>query len=464
MLRDTTREAATIPGLTLRDEFSGNFPAMQMVRTGRLVRWFGKITFAFLVFSILAMFFVPWRQTARGVGTVTALDPQERPQPVLSPSKGVISWVAEDLREGSYVEQDQLLLRMTPFAAEGVEQLKAQILTAESKVELAKQAIENAKTNWERQIEGGKSLVNSLQQDVIGAERKWEQAKNEVEAYMAKLKNKENELRIAKRLLPQGLVSQQEYIAKLTAVEEAMNQTLQAENKQEELYAAMQSKREDVEAKKQDVTIKNQEAEQKYLAEQSKLETARKELIDLQNKRGEFDRLEVSAPKSGFIQQWDGLEGSDTIKEGDQLFVIVPDATELSVEMKVSGNDMPLIHEGDRVRLQFEGWPAVQFVGWPSVAVGTFGGKVSRVFPTDDGKGFFRVVVTADNHFEREDGWPDSRYLRQGVRANGWVLLKRVPLGYEIWRQLNGFPPVVADDEPGGTKQDKGSKVKLPKV
>ena len=142
--------------------------------------------------------------------------------------------------------------------------------------------------------------------------------------------------------------------------------------------------------------------------------------------------------------------------------MIVPDTDELAVEMKVSGNDMPLIHEGDRVRLQFEGWPAVQFVGWPSVAVGTFGGKVNRVFPTDDGMGNFRVVVTPDNHFAREDGWPDDRYLRQGVRANGWVLLKQVPLGYEIWRQLNGFP---TNRRRRGTvkSDDKGSKVKLPK-
>jgi hypothetical protein len=131
--------------------------------------------------------------------------------------------------------------------------------------------------------------------------------------------------------------------------------------------------------------------------------------------------------------------------------------------MKVSGNDMPLIQEGDKVRLQFEGWPAVQFVGWPSVAVGTFGGKVSRIFPSDDGKGNFLVLVTPDNHFAREDGWPDSRYLRQGVRANGWVLLNEVRLGYELWRQLNGFPPVVSDQEPD--KQDnKNDKVKLPKL
>ena len=132
--------------------------------------------------------------------------------------------------------------------------------------------------------------------------------------------------------------------------------------------------------------------------------------------------------------------------------------------MKVSGNDMPLIKEGDRVRLQFEGWPAVQFVGWPSVAVGTFGGKVNRVFPTDDGSGNFRVVVTPEDHFERENGWPDDRYLRQGVRTNGWVLLDRVPLGYEIWRQLNGFPPTVSTDKQGEDKKKKSGKVKLPKA
>ena len=86
---------------------------------------------------------------------------------------------------------------------------------------------------------------------------------------------------------------------------------------------------------------------------------------------------------------------------------------------------------------------------------------MNRVFPTDDGSGNFRVVVVPDNHFAREDGWHDERYLRQGVRANGWVLLRRVPLGYEIWRQLNGFPPVVDQEDLG--KKSK-SNVKLPKT
>jgi len=111
------------------------------------------------------------------------------------------------------------------------------------------------------------------------------------------------------------------------------------------------------------------------------------------------------------------------------------------------------------VRLQFEGWPAVQFVGWPSVAVGTFPGRIILVDAADNGKGQFRVLVEPDPQAGEAGAWPSARYLRQGVRANGWVLLNRVRLGYELWRQFNGFPPTIAASEPWqpGDK-DKGDK------
>lgn len=437
-----------------------DFPALQMIRTGRIVRIVGRITFVALVLSIAAMVFVPWRQTARGTGIVRALDPQQRPQPMLSQSKGVVSYVKPGLREGSYVEEGELLLQMSPFAADGVAQIDTQIMALESKLQAEKASLEVAKTNAELQFQSGESLEKSLQQDYNAAKQKWEQAKNEVTALRAELRDKLNQLQVAEDVFPQGLISREELFTKRRAVDAQEAKVLKAENAEQEVYAALASKEEEIEAKKRDIRIKNQEANDKINAATGKVNTVQKEISDLRNKRSELDRLEIRAPRSGYIQQWNGVTGSDTIKEGDQLFVIVPDADELAVEMKVSGNDMPLIQEGDPVRLQFEGWPAVQFVGWPSVAVGTFGGKVNRVFPTDDGMGYFRVIVTPDNHFPREDGWPDDRYLRQGVRANGWVLLKRVPLGYEIWRQLNGFPPVVADDEP---KKQKAAKVKLPK-
>ena len=441
-----------------------DFPALQMVRTGRIIRICGRITFAFLALAIFGMIFVPWRQTARGTGTVVALDPQQRPQPMLSPSKGIVSYVKPGLREGSYVEQGELLLRMTPFAADGVERLENQILVLESKEASAKASLDVARQNEKLQISSGESLEKSLNQDLEGAKRKWEQTKNKVTAAEADLEDKKNQLAVAESVFPEGLISQEELFSKRRSVDFYEAKLQESKNAEQEAYAYLSSKEEEIEAKKQDIRIKNQQASNYVFESIGKLNTIEKELLDLRNKRAEWNRLEITAPRSGYIQQWFGVAGSDTVKEGDQLFVIVPETDELAVEMKVSGNDMPLIHEGDRVRLQFEGWPAVQFVGWPSVAIGTFGGKVNRVFPTDDGKGYFRVIVTADNHFAREDGWPDDRYLRQGVRANGWVLLRRVPLGYEIWRQLNGFPPVVAEDEPAAGKNEKGGKVKLPKA
>ena len=147
------------------------------------------------------------------------------------------------------------------------------------------------------------------------------------------------------------------------------------------------------------------------------------------------------------------------LKEGDQLFTIVPDTTERAVELWVSGNDTPLVRKGDHVRLQFEGWPAVQFAGWPSVAVGTFGGEVMTIDSTDNGNGKFRILIQPTS----AESWPSKRFLRQGVRANGWVMLQQVPLGYEIWRQLNGFPPSLSKDDALTQDKDDKKKVKLPK-
>ena len=441
-----------------------DFPVMQMVRTGRLIRLFGRITLMVLVAAGFAMFLVPWRQTARGTGIVLALDPQQRPQPVRSPSKGVVSYVRPGLYEGSEVKKDEVLIRLTPFAAEGVFQLESQIRAAKASEAAALANLDVAKQLVDLQKLSGQSLSESLNQDLQAATQKWEQSKNEVSKLNAKLIDKQNQLKIAEKVASRGLISGEELFSKRQAVEIASAERLKAENAVQELFAAMQSKEEEIASKRQKIDIDNQATNQKVLELMQKVNSIENKILELQKKRGELDRLEIRAPRAGRIQQWNGLEGSDTVKEGDQLFVIVPETDQLAVEMKVSGNDMPLIQEGDWVRLQFEGWPAVQFVGWPSVAVGTFGGKVQRVFPTDDGMGNFRVVVTPEDHRERENGWPDER-LRQGVRANGWVLLREVPLGYEIWRQLNGFPPAVSKESPAKEKEkEKDFKFKPPKA
>jgi len=118
------------------------------------------------------------------------------------------------------------------------------------------------------------------------------------------------------------------------------------------------------------------------------------------------------------------------------LATLVPETDSRAVELRISGNDVPLVHKGDEVRIQFEGWPAVQVSGWPSVAVGTFPGQVEVVDTADSGDGSFRVLVTPRHRVD----WPEGHYLRQGTRAQGWILLNEVKLGFELWRRFNGFP------------------------
>ena len=144
--------------------------------------------------------------------------------------------------------------------------------------------------------------------------------------------------------------------------------------------------------------------------------------------------------------------GTEQVKSGDALATLVPPRRTERVALTIDGNDASLVAPGRKVRLQFEGWPAVQFVGWPSVATGTFGGIVDLVDPASAGAGNFRVLVRPDPD---DVPWPDPARLRPGVQTQGWVLLDTVSLGYELWRQFNGFPPVV-EAPPGASKVEKG--------
>lgn len=143
----------------------------------------------------------------------------------------------------------------------------------------------------------------------------------------------------------------------------------------------------------------------------------------------------IKAHVAGIIFRRLAGQESVVVKAGDILVQILPETRSRAVELWVDGNDIPFVRVHQKARLQFEGWPAIQFRGWPAIAVGTFGGVVSFIDPTDNGLGSFRVVIVPD------ESWPETRYLRQGVRVHGWVQLGRVPLWYELWRQFNGFPP-----------------------
>lgn len=166
----------------------------------------------------------------------------------------------------------------------------------------------------------------------------------------------------------------------------------------------------------------------------------------------------VTAPSAGRIQRRMAGEGGVLVSAGAPMATLVPETDSRAVELRIDGNDIPLVHKGDEVRIQFEGWPAVQISGWPSVAVGTFPARVEFVDAADSGGGGFRVLVTPR---DRED-WPEGHYLRQGTRAQGWVLLNEVKLWFELWRRFNGFP-VSLPARPDMSEPTKSNKRETPK-
>lgn len=159
----------------------------------------------------------------------------------------------------------------------------------------------------------------------------------------------------------------------------------------------------------------------------------------------------VRAPRDGFIQSLNAGDAATFIKAGDVLATFVPDGAQRVIEIFIDGRDVALVRPGDETRIQFEGWPAVQFSGWPSTAIGTFGGRVIAVDRSAQINGQFRVLI-AEEKLEG-NGWPEERYVRFGAAVQAFVLLETVPVGYEIWRQLNNFPPqLTAVESTGPTK------------
>lgn len=197
------------------------------------------------------------------------------------------------------------------------------------------------------------------------------------------------------------------------------------------------------------------------LASQREFEQARIRVEELRSRAAEaaaeLTRVDVNlsrqsvqmvrAPRDGVILRVFAGDAATFVRAGDVVASFVPDNAERAVELFIDGRDVALVRAGAEVRLQFEGWPAVQFSGWPSIAVGTFHGTVSAVDPSAQDNGRFRVLVVEDT--TAETPWPDESYVRFGSSARGWVLLDTVAVGYEVWRQLNNFPPQIPGNSAG---------------
>ncbi len=161
----------------------------------------------------------------------------------------------------------------------------------------------------------------------------------------------------------------------------------------------------------------------------------------------------IEAPQDGFVVRALRSGVGEQLKEGDPVVTVVPSEVQQAVELFVRPVDIPLLQPGHKVRLQFDGWPALQFSGWPSVAVGTFGGIIGVIDRTISSDGTYRILVVPD---PADEPWPTEVRLGSGVL--GWAMLDEVRVWYELWRVLNGFPPSIQPGSPAAMGKGAVSK------
>lgn len=415
---------------------------LRLVRAPRATRILARMMLVLFGLFAVAVVFVPWQQNAQGTGRVIAYAPVERQQSVDAPVDGrVVKW---HVQEGDHVGQGDPIVDITDNDPEILGRLRqerdsqvARIEAARARVAAVGGRIESLSASREAAIKAAEGRVRMAGDRIKAAERAVEAAE---QAHRTATLNADRQ----RQLLAEGLASKRalelaenEEVKTRVDVDRA-RATLGAARSEEAALSADRFKVDnDGQASVGDATATRAAAE-------SEIASATAELARIEVRLARQATQAVKAPREGTILRVVAKQGGEMVKTGDTLAVIVPDTQERAVELWISGNDVPLVTPGRAVRVQFEGWPAVQFAGWPEVAVGTFGGTVAFVdAAADDGKGKFRVVVVPDG----KERWPATRFLRQGTRANGWVLLDQVRLGYEIWRQFNGFPPLLPTKE-----------------
>lgn len=396
------------------------------------------LVLVFVCFALAALL-APWMQNVQGRGRVLAYAPDQRQQPIEATISGRVErWFVQ---EGSAVAKGDPIVELTDNDESILDRLGAERSAVEVRRFAQDQRVETLRSRIESVRRSQRAEITATEENIQIAQRGVVAAEQDVAAARAELEANELNLRRQSGLFDDGLASKRE----LELAELAARQS----------KATVASARAKLEAARDRLSQSRASLRRVTASTDADIENAQAALrsaeTDVASTDASLARLDVNisrqraqtikAPIDGTILRVIGRLGGEQVDRGEVLAILVPATEDRAVELYVDGNDAALIKPGTPVRLQFEGWPAVQFSGWPSVAVGTFGGRVAFVDQADDGRGDFRIVVIPDH----EDGpWPAASYLRQGVLAKGWVLLNQVSLGFEIWRQFNGFPPTTS--------------------
>ncbi|MBT8223840.1 MAG: HlyD family secretion protein [Eudoraea sp.] len=418
------------------------YSSAQKVFHSRHYKHFNRFLLIFAGILLITLF-LPWTQTISGKGFLTTLKPDQRPQTIQSPIPGRIErWF---VREGDFVKKGDTILHISEIKNEYFDprlvertgqQIRAKSLSVNSYQEKVK-ALNNQVT----------ALIEERKLKLEQSRNKLLQAKLKVQSDSIDLEAAKTNISIAERQYDRVVQLESEGLKPVTSVEEkrlklqeTQAKLISQENKllasrNEVLNAQVEINR--VKASYTDKISKAQS--EKFTAESNQFDTEA-QVTKLENEYTNYEMRNklyfILAPQNGFINKALRAGVGETFKEGEQLVGIMPSDYEMAVETFVEPIDLPLIHLGEKVRIQFDGWPAIIFSGWPNVSYGTYGGEVVAIETFISNNGKYRVLVAPDTD---DHAWPVD--LRVGSGANTLALLEDVPIWFELWRQLNGFPP-----------------------
>lgn len=419
-------------------DLDAHLTALEKAATWPLATRIAKSLLTLLLVLLIFLLLTPWQQNVRGVGRVVAYTPYERQQFIGAPVEGrIATW---RVTEGSRVKKGEILAEMLDNDPLLLDRIKSERTTILDRQVAVNGRVATMQTQLRMAEQARPQALSAASSRVEMARERYQATRQALAAADAAQKTSALNLTRQERLYGKGLASKR--TLELAELEIAQRQTeygrakanLQAATNEVDAFAA--------DARKLDndttSTIEKNRADlNKAIEEQNYVKA---ELLKLETRLARQITQTITAPRDGTVLRLLTNPGAELIKAGQPLAILIPDSQDRAVELWLDGNDLPLVVNNSHVRVQFEGYPAIQFGGWPEFSVGSFGGQVALIDSTDDGKGHFRVLVSPDKD---DIAWPEPRFLRQGVRANGWVLLGQVTLGYELWRIFNGFPPLV---------------------
>ncbi|MFM1757358.1 MAG: hypothetical protein RL621_2355 [Bacteroidota bacterium] len=395
--------------------------------------------FVFLLIVLL----LPWTQNISSSGHVTTLYQDQRPQQINTVIPGkIIKWY---IKEGDVVKKGDTIVQLADtkddyLDSNLVARTQDQLNSKEQELLFYSEKI-NAIESQINAIENNRNLkINSLENKIEQYKRKLISDSSEVVAAEVDYKISQEQLTRGKQLFNQGVVS-------LVELERRTAQNNKALAILTEKQQKLLNTRQDINIAKIDINSVKQEADDKIFKSRSEIATSRGDIAGttgevaknrniLANYISRGNQKWLIAPQDGQIIKAKKSGINEIVKEGEMIVEMVPTEIDHAIELFIEPMDLMLINPGQKVRMIFDGFPAIVFSGWPDNSYGTFGGEISMVENNRNENGKFRILVIPDR---QQKAWPAA--LKTGTGARGFALLNTVPIWYELWRQINGFPP-----------------------